>query len=64
MKHSANDKTHPYLKGFLFWNKNRFWNESGLYSEKTRKEMDAKVDAMQKDERSLTKIDGQITNQK
>jgi hypothetical protein len=64
MKHSSHDKMHPYLKGFIFWDTNRFWNESGLYSEKTRKEMDAMVDAMQKQERSLTKVDQSITHSK
>jgi hypothetical protein len=63
MKNSSGDKKHPYLRGYVFWNTNRFWNESALYSEKTRKKMDAVVDDMQKREKSLTKVDGKITNQ-
>lgn len=60
MKHSTNDEKHPYMRGYVFWSKNRFW-KSGLYSAKTQKEYDEWVENMRKTERSLTLVDASIT---
>ena len=62
IKSSSNDNTHPYLRGYVFWNKNRFW-KSGMYSIETQMKYDKWVDDIQKKEKSLTKVDAKITNQ-
>ena len=62
MKSSSNDNTHPYLRGYVFWSKNRFW-KNGYYSQKTQDKYDKWVNDMQKNDKSLTKVDGKITNQ-
>ena len=62
-KSSSNDKTHPYLRGFSFWDKNRYW-KNGMYSTVTQIKMDAWVDQMQKDDKTLTRVDQSITKSK
>jgi hypothetical protein len=44
-KSSSNQGMHPYLKGFAFWNANRFWND-GRVTKSGVKYFDASIEQM------------------
>lgn len=55
VKHSSGDDVHPYLKGFNFWNKNRFW-DNDYYTPQARKDLDEWVNSLRQNERRLTNL--------
>ena len=46
----------PYMRGYLFWNTNRYWHKA-TYPQWFKDQSDEWVDSMQQDTRSLAAVD-------
>lgn len=54
---TSSNNGHPYMRGYIFWNKNRFWN-NGSVTKKGVKYFNKSLEQMQQGERQLTRLTG------
>lgn len=55
---SKRAEMHPYLRGYNFWNENRYWHNSTIaYTKRFKEQSDKWVDDMQQNIRSLAAVD-------